>query len=280
MRAPEETARLANGVTVETPSYGSWGIRCDYEEGDTLRASLTQNVSSGEQEWSLSDDDSDAVPDEVVLTIAADLAEAQAALEVETQWRCHASDAYHEAARRLANTESDLSEARAEVAALRWHVALMREWQAAKRARDDSWSAYLACEAGTDQEEAAIEAHETNRVRFCEVQDRMLAAVLPSEEVAAPELREPTDRGASWEADVSHRARETMDIFGHFGPTVTPKDRQVKGWLHDDEEGGVCKAYFTAKDLREAGEDFLEVAAWLDREVTDALLPSEEVGRG
>lgn len=79
---------------------------------------------------------------------------------------------------------------------------------------------------------------------------------------------------------MSPRARETMNIFGRFGPTVTPKDRQVKGWLHDDEEGGVCKAYLTAKDLREAGEDFMEVAAWLDREVADAPATGEEVGRG
>ena len=74
---------------------------------------------------------------------------------------------------------------------------------------------------------------------------------------------------ASWERDVSERARQTLDDLGNFGPTVNPALREVKGWLHDSEEGGVSKTYYTAADLRRMAADLGEVADWLDREISD-----------
>lgn len=52
---------------------------------------------------------------------------------------------------------------------------------------------------------------------------------------------------------------ETMKFFGDFGPTVTPKNREIKGYM----EGGKC--YFDSKGLREIARHFTIVADWLDR---------------
>ena len=77
------------------------------------------------------------------------------------------------------------------------------------------------------------------------------------------------ERMASWERDVSECARQTLDDLGNFGPTVNPALREVKGWLHDSDEGGVSKTYFAAAELRRMAADLHDVADWLDREVAD-----------
>ena len=63
--------------------------------------------------------------------------------------------------------------------------------------------------------------------------------------------------------EVSERARETMDLIGKYGPTITAEHRQVRGWSLDDE-GDPVKCYLTAADLRLMAVDLVEVADWLD----------------
>ena len=63
--------------------------------------------------------------------------------------------------------------------------------------------------------------------------------------------------------DLSVSARNLMIELGHFGPTVTFKDKQVKGWSRD-EDNNTFKSYYSSDDLRQMSLDLKEVAAWLD----------------
>ena len=156
MRTPEEAARLASGVTVETPSGVGTISPKVIQWGE--RRILSHAVMPGIDK------------EEALVCLAADLAEARAALEVETGWRCQASDAYRDSTRRHADTESKLAEARAEVAALREVAGLVREWQAAKRASTCSPKAgftqsWLDLKVANDEREA--------------IESRLLATTLP-----------------------------------------------------------------------------------------------------
>lgn len=67
----------------------------------------------------------------------------------------------------------------------------------------------------------------------------------------------------NWEQDISEEARETMKFLGNFSPTVHAKNKEVKGYMLDDDGG--CKVYLSSDDLREFAESFIEVANWLDK---------------
>lgn len=60
-------------------------------------------------------------------------------------------------------------------------------------------------------------------------------------------------------ADVS----EAMSVLGNAGPTVNRAEKMVKGGYVDDD-GGWCKAYYTADDLRRMSVGMAIVAEWLE----------------
>ena len=70
-----------------------------------------------------------------------------------------------------------------------------------------------------------------------------------------------------WE-ELSAKAQETMKFLGDFGPTVNAQNREVKGYMHDDEGGG--KVYLSAVELREMAASCIEVADWLDKRAEHA----------
>lgn len=41
---------------------------------------------------------------------------------------------------------------------------------------------------------------------------------------------------ATWES-VSQAARDTMKFIGNFGPTVHASEKEVKGYMYDDQGG-------------------------------------------
>lgn len=55
-----------------------------------------------------------------------------------------------------------------------------------------------------------------------------------------------------------------LNILGNARPTANPVDRQIKGWMLDDE-GDRCKVYFTSTQLRELAKEIIEVADYLDK---------------
>lgn len=65
--------------------------------------------------------------------------------------------------------------------------------------------------------------------------------------------------------DISEEARETMKSLGDFGPTVRAENKELKGYVLDDEDGGAMKCYCGSKDLRNMAAHFIEVADWLDK---------------
>jgi hypothetical protein len=71
-----------------------------------------------------------------------------------------------------------------------------------------------------------------------------------------------------WE-DLSKNALDAMRELGEFGPTITSKDRMVKGMLYDPEDGPV-HAYFDSRDLRQMAAGMVEVADWLDKRAEEA----------
>ena len=74
--------------------------------------------------------------------------------------------------------------------------------------------------------------------------------------------------------EVSKEARETMDELGNFGPTGNIANKEVKGYLHDEEGGG--KAYYSSNELREMAKHFIEVAEKIMNEETD--IPPQKRG--
>lgn len=72
----------------------------------------------------------------------------------------------------------------------------------------------------------------------------------------------------NWD-DVSLFARQWMADLGNFSPTVHPEKREVKGWTHDYECGGVQKTYWTSEELRGVARACGEVADWLDKRANE-----------
>lgn len=62
--------------------------------------------------------------------------------------------------------------------------------------------------------------------------------------------------------ELSESALSTMQFLGNFGPTVHANQREVKGYMYDDEGGG--KVYLCSGELKTMAADLTEVAAWLD----------------
>lgn len=73
--------------------------------------------------------------------------------------------------------------------------------------------------------------------------------------------------------DVSLMARAWMADIGNFGPTIHAEKRELKGRVAD-ENGEVCKTYFTSDELRALSAACNEVADWLDKRADLAPTPS------
>lgn len=66
-----------------------------------------------------------------------------------------------------------------------------------------------------------------------------------------------------WE-DLDKNTRDAMKELGCFTPTANVRDRQVKGYMLD-EDGDGCKVYWDSGDLRTIAARMIEVADWLDK---------------
>lgn len=73
----------------------------------------------------------------------------------------------------------------------------------------------------------------------------------------------------NWEQDISEEAKETMKFLGGFSPTVNEKNKEVKGYMLDEDCG--CSVYLSSDELREMAESFIEVANWLDKRAEEEV---------
>lgn len=71
-----------------------------------------------------------------------------------------------------------------------------------------------------------------------------------------------------WEIDLSGLALTWMKFLGDFSPVSNPKEKQLKGYMHDDDGG--CKVYLDSGELRELAQACIEAADWLDKRAVDA----------
>lgn len=55
-----------------------------------------------------------------------------------------------------------------------------------------------------------------------------------------------------------------LRVLGNAAPTVNAEDRQIKGYMVD-EDGELTKTYFNSTDLRQLASNCVELADWLDR---------------
>lgn len=74
----------------------------------------------------------------------------------------------------------------------------------------------------------------------------------------------------TWGTELSESTREEMRLMGDYGPTVNPKNREVKGVYYDTEEACSFSGYLTSADLRARAAACIEVADWLDRRAATA----------
>lgn len=209
MRTPEETARLANGVTVPVAQLGG---DCRLGTGWNLTNDRLLLYVTGPQGWTLGD----AAREE------DDMAQLTVALA------------------------ADLAEARAEVAALREVAALVREWQAAKRAStitDGSGQSWDDLRIANDEREA-IEA-------------RLLAATLPEGggdvgsggAFALTQLRECRERCDNLAATVAardERVRELEAELAAMRPKVEAAERYAATWQHRTDEVAAERKFHAA----------------------------------
>jgi hypothetical protein len=70
--------------------------------------------------------------------------------------------------------------------------------------------------------------------------------------------------------DLSNNTKSWMQLLGNFTPTVNVKDRMVKGYTIDPDDGSAGKTYHTSDELRELAEACNEVADWLDNRAAEA----------
>ena len=66
-----------------------------------------------------------------------------------------------------------------------------------------------------------------------------------------------------WETGISSLAHTWMKFLGDFSPTVREENRELKGYMHDDEGGR--KVYLDAGELRELASACNQAADWLDK---------------
>jgi hypothetical protein len=64
-------------------------------------------------------------------------------------------------------------------------------------------------------------------------------------------------------------ALNVLKDLGHFAPTTNVGNREVKGYVYDDDLGYAVKAYYTSDYLREISKACSEVADWLDTRAED-----------
>lgn len=67
-----------------------------------------------------------------------------------------------------------------------------------------------------------------------------------------------------WE-DVGSDVLETMEFLGNFAPVINERDRAIKGYMADHQDGGVLKVYLSSEELKNMAFHFLKVADWLEK---------------
>lgn len=73
----------------------------------------------------------------------------------------------------------------------------------------------------------------------------------------------------NWELDISEKSKETMRFLGNFSPTVIVQNREIKGWIYNEDDNG--KVYLSSSELREIAVACEEVATWLDKRAETIL---------
>lgn len=68
--------------------------------------------------------------------------------------------------------------------------------------------------------------------------------------------------------NLSSLTKTWMKFLGNFSPTSNASERQLKGYMYDDEGGG--KVYLDSSELRELATACNEAADWLDKRAVDA----------
>lgn len=71
-----------------------------------------------------------------------------------------------------------------------------------------------------------------------------------------------------WDKDISKAARGWMMFLGDFSPLTDPKEKALKGYMHDEDGAG--KVYISSSELRELASACIEAADWLDKRAVDA----------
>ena len=66
----------------------------------------------------------------------------------------------------------------------------------------------------------------------------------------------------SWDSELTKNTLAWMKLLGDFSPTSSPAQKQVKGYMLDNDGEGY-KVYFDAGELRELAIACLEVSDWL-----------------
>jgi hypothetical protein len=67
--------------------------------------------------------------------------------------------------------------------------------------------------------------------------------------------------------DVSEDARDWLKMLGGFSPTVHIAQRELKGYLHSDDDSD-GRTYLDSSDLRKISAALTEAADWLDKRAT------------
>ena len=74
-----------------------------------------------------------------------------------------------------------------------------------------------------------------------------------------------------FEKRLSDNAIEQLKFLGNFGATVNPKNKEIKGYMLDPDEGEGGKVYLYPDDLRSLASACSEVAEWLEERAASDL---------
>lgn len=69
--------------------------------------------------------------------------------------------------------------------------------------------------------------------------------------------------------DLSSLTKTWMKLLGNFGPTVKASQKQLKGYMCDDN-GESVKTYLDAGELRELAKACTDAADWLEARANEA----------
>lgn len=113
----------------------------------------------------------------------------------------------------------------------------------------------------------SVDLLETNQWRHDFIRELTCLCTLAMSAGRGQGLREakevPKREFCEWQK-LPTNALDVMKELGNFGPTVNAMQREVKGYMLDDEGDGVSR-YWTSDDLRNIANVCNEVADWLDQ---------------